>query len=225
MNVRKLMARLNPGTIRYDGGGGGGIPTLTPQDVAGALGMVPDSLGRELLCHLWWPDGARLTRRDLHDKLAIVQFEEFDRLMDTLRAAQLAAHLAEHDGLGSRTKAQTRLEDVRAQMWPGIGPHTRYRFVREAVLAEMATPAICTACAGRGQILRETLVVVCATCNGIGRKQVSARRRATAIGCDESSYRRSWRLPYEYLLAYCVDAEDKAARLMKSALGNQPLAA
>ncbi len=51
-HVGKLLARLNPTTVRYDIGRGG-MPELTPQDIAGALAMVPAGLGRELICRLW----------------------------------------------------------------------------------------------------------------------------------------------------------------------------
>ena len=36
-----------------------------PEDVAHALGRVKAGIGREVLCLIWWPDGARLTAKDL----------------------------------------------------------------------------------------------------------------------------------------------------------------
>ena len=44
---RRLVARLNPTTVRYDVGRGG-IPDLTAQDIAAALAFVPAGLGREV---------------------------------------------------------------------------------------------------------------------------------------------------------------------------------
>ncbi len=58
---RRLLARLNPSTIRYDTLPGG-VPELTAQDIAHALGLVPVGLGREVLQACWWPDGAALRR-------------------------------------------------------------------------------------------------------------------------------------------------------------------
>ncbi|REN10513.1 hypothetical protein DSI35_10890, partial [Mycobacterium tuberculosis] len=65
-NVRELMARLGPSTVKFDTGRGG-TPDLTNQDIAAALGMVPAGLGRELLEACWWPDGAALRRHKLRD--------------------------------------------------------------------------------------------------------------------------------------------------------------
>ena len=47
-DVRKLLARLNPASMQYDGARGG-FGGMTAQDIAGALGMVPYGLGREVM--------------------------------------------------------------------------------------------------------------------------------------------------------------------------------
>ncbi|HET6906755.1 MAG TPA: hypothetical protein VFH52_07395 [Rhodanobacteraceae bacterium] len=220
-NIRKLMARLNPGSAQYGMIVRGGIPDLTTEDIAGALGMVPQGLGREILCHIWWPDGARTTRAELLSALTQAQFDEWSRLADQLRAAQLAEHLAEHDGRGSLRRARRDLETARAQMWPAIGPRSRYGAIRLAVLTEMAAPNLCTHCAGRGNLMLETVLVACAHCKGLGRVGISGRKRAAAIGCDESTYREGWQLPYEYLHELCVTAEQDAAICMSEALGQR----
>jgi len=54
----ELLARLNPTTCRLDIGRGG-VPELTNIDIAGALGMVKDRLGRALLELLYWDSAAQ----------------------------------------------------------------------------------------------------------------------------------------------------------------------
>jgi hypothetical protein len=218
-NVRKLIARLNPASIRY-GVGRGGIPELTPQDIAGALGMVPNGLGREIFCHLWWPDGARLTQAQLLDYLVRAQFEEWSRRADILRAAQIAHYLADDPG---RAKAQ--LQAAKDQMWPGIAGHTIYRLIRLAVLLEMAAPSLCQSCGGRGEVKQVSLMVQCDECHGEGRRGRSDRQRAASINRDISNYVRTWRGPYEWLYAHCRDAEDKAVHQFEAALGVDSAAA
>lgn len=63
-DVRELLARLNPTTIRMDIGTGGGVGALTNIDIAAALGMVPSGLGRDLmeLLHGPTPSKAEIVR-------------------------------------------------------------------------------------------------------------------------------------------------------------------
>ena len=68
MNVRKLMARLNASTVRFDIGRGG-VPEFTPQDIAGSLAFVRDELAREVFCAIWAPDLARLARGEILARL------------------------------------------------------------------------------------------------------------------------------------------------------------
>lgn len=212
-NVRKLIARLNPASIRY-GAGRGGIPELTPQDIAGALGMVRDGLGREIFCHLWWPDGARLTQAQLFEHLVHAQFEEWNRRADILRAAQIAHYLADDPA-----RAKSQLAAARNQMWPGIAGHTIYRMIRLAVLLEISSPNLCEACGGRGEVRRGSLTIACDECHGEGRQGRSDRQRAASIHRDVSNYVRTWRGPYEWLYEHCRDAEDKAVHQFEAALG------
>jgi|SRR6185437_6629580 len=212
-NVRKLVARLNPASIRY-GAGRGGIPELTPQDIAGALGMVREGLGREIFCHLWWPDGAKLTQAQLFEYLVRAQFEEWNRRADILRAAQIAHYLAD-----DQARAKAQLQAAKEQMWPGIAGHTVYHMIRLAVVLELSAPNLCEVCGGRGEVLRGSLTIPCGECHGEGRRGRSDRQRAAMIHRDEANYRRTWRGPYEYLYRHCKDAEDKAVHQLESALG------
>lgn len=222
-DVRKLLARLNPAVCRFDIGRGG-LPELTPQDIAAAVGMVPAGLGRELMCRLWWPDGAQLATKELDALLRQAMFVEWLRRARRLEAAKLALHVAEEDRHGSVHRARSEVEAARAECWPKVGP--AYKLLRVAVLDEMASPPQCQKCYGRGNVkTRTTVLVTCTACDGRGTVPVSDRQRAAALGVNESSFRRTWRGAYLWLLAHCTDAEAEARRQLSRRLGNHEIAA
>lgn len=225
MNVRKLLARLNPAAARYEVHHGG-VPELTPQDIAGALGMIDDRLAREVFCTVWWPDGAQLNRVEVDRIVREAQLREWMRLRRELEAAKLAQHVAQDDidgTYGTRAsqrqalqRASDELDTVKARQWPAVGPI--YRAVRQAVLVELATPSLCPHCEGRGEIRMGDRLLTCQPCDGHGRVPVSDRKRASMIERDEAGYRRVWRPVYEWTLALCANAETRGARALERAL-------
>lgn len=224
-DVRKLLARLNPKQSQYEIGSGG-VPELTPQDIAAGLGMVRDVLGREILCHVWWPDGAKLTRQQLLDSMRDLQLGEWMGRMRRLAAANLAHHIAceEADGTHGRargqiTRARAEVEDAKAAMWPRVGPQSRYLEIREGVLAEMLDPHLCQTCGGNGEVRADAVVRVCGRCLGSGHDKATDTGRAERVGCTRKSYLESWSLPYEWLLGECAHAERRAASQLAHALG------
>jgi len=64
------------------------------------------------------------------------------------------------------------------------------------------------------------LLVPCKLCGGTGVGVVSDRRRAAALGRDESTYRERWRAVYEWLLVKFGEAEQDAAWQMRKALSS-----
>lgn len=62
------------------------------------------------------------------------------------------------------------------------------------------------------------LRVVCKGCSGYGTVPVSVRRRASALGRDESTYRERWRAVYEWMLQKCSEAEQEAGSHFARAL-------
>lgn len=62
------------------------------------------------------------------------------------------------------------------------------------------------------------LRVVCKVCGGSGLGSVSDRRRAAAIGRDESTYRSKWRSVYEWMLQQFVEAEQEACWALAATL-------
>ena len=147
------------------------------------------------------------------------------RRMRRLEAANLAHHVAceEADGMHGRsrgqiTRARAQVEDAKAAMWPRIGPQSRYRAIREAVLAEMLDPHLCPTCGGSGEVRADAVVRACGRCLGSGHGKATDTYRATRIGCTRQSYVDAWGAPYEWLLDMCAHAERSGARQLACVL-------
>lgn len=226
-NVRELMARLGPSTVKFDTGRGG-TPDLTNQDIAAALGMIPAGLGRELLEACWWPDSAALRRHRLRDAVIALVTPELRRQQRKLADARTELGLAEvcmgwagavtAEQRAERDRAAKRLGEVKAQCWP-ISTLESLPTLAAAVIGEIAKCPHCTECEGRGNVKTGDLRQPCKVCSGSGLVAVSDRRRAAALGRDEAAYRRTWRPVYEWMLSRMQEAEQEAAWHMRSALG------
>ena len=226
-NVRELMARLGPSTVKLDTGRGG-TPDLTNQDIAAALGMVPAGLGRELLEACWWPDGAALRRHRLRDAVIALVTPELRRQQRKLADARTELGLAEvcigwagavtAEQRAERDRAAHRLGQLKGQCWP-ISTLESLPSLAAAVISEIAKRPHCQACEGRGELMSGELRVICKVCGGSGVVAVSDRRRAAALGRDESTYRAKWRGVYEWLLERMQEAEQEAAWALMMALG------
>lgn len=227
MNPREVMGRLGPTTVKFDIGRGGGKPDLTNQDIAAALGMVPAGLGRELLEACWWPDGAALRRHKLRDAVIALVTPELQRQQHRLAEARTDLGLADvcigwggaatAEQRANRDAAQLRLGRVKTQCWP-ISTLESLPTLAMAVINEIARRPHCATCDGRGQTLSDELLMTCKVCAGSGLVAVSDRRRAAAIGRDESTYRANWRAVYEWLLQRMIEAEQEACWAMAAAL-------
>lgn len=225
MNVRKLIARLNCTTVRYDIGQGG-APELTAQDIAGALGMVNDELAREVFCAVWWPDGSRLSLQDLLRLIGLKQRAEIDRQWKYVQMLRLDLHIAEDDLASRRAissedrsnleRLQARLKHAQELCWPA--QPKMYPVLRLAALQELQEPNLCKSCDGRGKVLSGSLLVECKHCGGSCAVRVSDRQRAARIGRDESTYRREWRAAYEWTYQLLSDAESRAASMFSRCL-------
>lgn len=220
MNVRKLLGRLNPKAPRYEGGRGG-TPEYTPEEIAGALGMVDDVIGREIFCTAWWPDGARLTQKDLQDGLRTLLFEEFSTRYRELSAAKLEMHLLEdastEEAKRVRSKSKSNLERAQERAWPRN--LEKFTEIADAVVHEICAPKICKTCGGRGEIKTDTVPIVCGTCSGLGMHGASGTWRANQLRVSESAYRKYWKPVYEWLYERAAGRESRAARQIADALG------
>jgi hypothetical protein len=207
MNPCELVAKLNPGVARLDGAGGG-IPEFTAQDIAAAIGMVSDILAREVFCAVWWADGAMLVWRELDSLIAGLQFGEWRERADQLVTAQI--RIAQAPMSDSPAEASARalalLEKARECMWPSLDEEP-YRDIRAGVICEMRSARICATCKGRRSVASGGLMVTCGTCLGFGRIAISDSQRALMLKRNESSYRRSWRVVYEWTYKMVADAE------------------
>lgn len=233
-DVRELLARMNTPAVRFDIGRGG-IPELTPQDIAAALGMVPPGIGRDLL---HWLHGSGRERPMMPERLpkhidaqiaemiADRRRDQLHRRADAQINLDLARELAaQHRNVPEEARCRViRLsEDLarkRAACWPADSGV--YAKLRAAVVHELDGADLCGECRGRGRLVAENLSVVCSTCNGSGRRRINRSARARMLGVDESTYRKCWARPFDYLFAELTDAYLQAIRGMREALEDRP---
>jgi hypothetical protein len=212
MHTGKLMARLNAKNVRFDVGAGG-APELTSTDVAAALAMVPAGLGRELLCRVWWPDGAALNAAELRTLLDGVLFGEWRARADAMVTAQIRVATAGNSADRQRS-ARSALDTAKGRMWPSICE--TYTRLRDTVVEELADPKLCPDCHGRGHVVAGELVRACTRCQGSGRSPRGPNWRAQRLGMLHQSYPR-WDGVYEWLLSKCTDELLAADRAMARA--------
>lgn len=226
-DIREKLARLNPTTIKFDVGNGGGTPDLTNIDIAGALAFVAPGIGREVLEACWWPDGAALRSHKLRDAVIALVEPEVRRQQKLLAEARIEVGLAQAcmGWAGAVTaeqrqeleRARGRLEALIASCWPRSTMES-LPTLAGAVLAEIATANHCELCAGRAEVIVGTVVKVCEQCSGRGIVPVSDRKRAAAISRDEAVFRRNWREVYIWVLDRMREAEQNAASQLAQAL-------
>ena len=216
-----LLARLNPKNVRFDVGSGG-VPELTSQDIAAALGMVPAGLGRELICLAWWPSGAMLTAPKLAELLEQMQRAEWMRREESMLDALLA--VASHIGGESLRRAQRVYAAAHAARWPkwvadpDLGAFAPgYARVRSTVLAELTSPGLCPSCEGRGTRQDGNVLAMCQPCRGSGRRAVSESWRAESMQLTVMGYRNIWRSVYDWTFTQCTDAMATAGRQLSMA--------
>jgi hypothetical protein len=209
-SVHKLMGRLNASTCRFDIGRGG-IPELTSQDIAGALGMIRDEFAREVFCAVWWPDGAKLMWKDLDRIIARMQFGEWRDRADALLNAEIAlAYAKSINSSAAEVRARTALIGAKEQQWPGL-TEDAYSAIRAAVITEIRAPRVCQTCQGRATVKTDDLLIMCKACEGSGSSAVSDRQRARMLNRNVSTYTRVWRPVYEWTYRKVTDAERAGA--------------
>lgn len=212
MHVGRALAKLNPKNVRFDVGTGG-IPDLTPQDIAAALGYVDDGIGRELLCQVWWPDGAKLSEHHLIDVLTEAQRQEWQRREDSMINAMLT--VAMYGG----SRGQQAYANAHAERWPGMVRITHeivlaveeYGLVRNAVIDEMKGAGLCPICLGRAAVRMESgKICICPKCLGSGHIAISERARAQGCHMTWEKYRNRWSRVYEWTAIICTDSLQRA---------------
>lgn len=229
-NVRKLMGRLNAATCRFDIGRGG-IPELTPQDIAAALAMVEDPMAREVFCAIWWPDGAKLTVAALQARLRSALVSEYGRRAKDLTAARLELHIIECEiaarrnvssaDRSERAAAAAKVESMRRKQWPWTP--AMYGKICMAAVEERRKHLHCAKCNGRGtfEATEHSPAIECAGCAGTGAGSITKVDRAKALGIDESAYRSVWGGAYEWAINLIARLESRAAAEIGRALGDE----
>lgn len=226
-NVRKLLARLNPANCRFTIGAGG-WDHLTPQDVAAALGMVPSSLGRDLLVWCWWPDGSTVSGEILLDRVTTILLDEYSRRAEAklVTGRALTAALTRADlkrvvpaELAAECRRLKRAaEDAKAEAWPD--KPAELAKIAKGVLEEMTRGDHCPTCKGRGTVMTGKLVTPCPKCGGHGRDRPSATSRAMAMKKTKQAFHKSWEGVWVWLADLLRDEEVAAARAMSKALAD-----
>lgn len=196
-DVRELLARLNPTNVRMDVGSGGSSASLTNIDIAGALGMVPAGIGRDLLELLHGPDPSRGDILRVLEGITRLALEERTRRSKDYADARATWGIAECMAQFNRDREErtvrnleilkARVAVARERLWPER---------LEERMPEIATVTIGYMKGGRP----------------------SNRERATAIGVSESAYRQAWAEVVDWLLTQMVEAEESATRMFAQAV-------
>jgi hypothetical protein len=216
--IDELLARLEPTACKFDIGRGG-IPQLTPQDIAAALGLCEDKFAVAIYQAVV---GGSFDWPSVDKVIASAQFEEWRNRADRMVNAQLAKAAA---GLAPRAERAERsghadmlLAGARAAMWPQL-VESVYSAMRRALVAELRASRICPTCNGRLSVLVDNRMIECETCLATGRVAISNRQRAAALGVIPSSYERTWRPVYEWMYRMLSNAVERGRRQFSDALG------
>lgn len=229
MNVRKLLARLNVKSCRLDIGAGGKAD-LTDQDIAAALGMLRNTLARDILCIAWWPDGVEGSRDTITAAVRMEMMREYGRRHRAAQVAKLELHMIEceyaarhahtRDDERERSRAFGAVDATKSALWPSN--MAMYPLIAKAVLREIAAPRQCSTCGGRGFTQAEAARIMCHRCAGDGLRGQSNVWRAQQLGdMDEGTYRSTWRAVYEWTYGVVEALERTAAMQLARAIGKE----
>lgn len=224
MDVRKMMGRLYPQNIKFDVGRGG-LPELTPQDIAAAVGMCQDERAREVFCMIWWPQNAAATARTRQMLLTAV-LAEFNtryaavdvarRELRTLEAEAALRNATSDEMRRDLARAKSVVNQLHAAVWPAR--MEKYPRIIDAVIEEMRSPRHCPDCEGRGTITSGRLVKDCLRCNGTGHVDSYNVWRADRVGTSEARFRTSWLPVYQWVYAMVEGLASTAAERIFKAL-------
>jgi len=200
-DVRELLARFHASSFRLDAGTGtgGGVDALTNIDIAGALGMVPAGLGRDLLELLYGPDPTRADIVRVFHGITGLALEERNRR--------------------SRSSIDARtlwgIKDCIARFERDQSEKTRRELgvlkARAAVARDQLFP----------ERLEERMPQIAAVVMGYMKgERLSNRERAAAMGVSESAYRQVWLAVVDWLLTRLVEMEQGAAKKLALALSS-----
>lgn len=224
MDVRKMMGRLYAQTVRYDTGRGG-MPEVTPQDIAAAVGMCQHELARETFCWIWWPQSPASTARarELLLRVVLTEFneryaavEEARRRLHSLEALAALSNRVPEDLQRNIYRMKAVVRQLHATVWPS--KMERYPTIIDAVITEMREPRHCPDCEGRGTADRGFLKHDCLRCAGTGHVGEFNAWRAVQLGVSETRFRSTWLPIYQWVYAKIEELVYIAARDIHSHL-------
>lgn len=205
MNTRKWLARLGPKTpqltrIMHGSGGYSDSDSLTPQDIAAALGFIKTQPGRDLYEFLWVPNASKnaMKRNALTVAFASALREEQNRRI---------------------RKGERKFPDPPAKLCLSPdGKNTIFRFALKLAaccLNELTNRNDCPACKGFGQVVLKDGVGInfadCLDCYGHGTVAFSQSHRAKLLNIRKETYASNVEEAYRWLLGYMRHQEMDAA--------------
>lgn len=195
-DARKLMGRLYPVVqqIRDQESSGGGGERISPQDIAGAVGMLPDCVEKRIFLAMNWPESVDIPElfHDLHHEL-YVRWSVLETSFHKDFCRRLGSNLP-HSNPPERWKHSPRV----------------YARIPAACLVEVMSGTVCPVCCGE--------VEECPACGGTGLVPLSYSKRAELLTLSRRTFCRDWTPPYVWMLKRMRKADDLVARSLAAAL-------
>lgn len=205
MNTRKMLARLGPKTpqltriMHGSGGSGSSSDTLTPQDIAAAMGFIRNKLGGDLYGFLWIPNAINSPIK----KASLIL-----RFAKELRNEQLDRILTNKKPFANPIGKQT-VVDIYSIIY--------CQNIANACITELTKRNDCTKCFGYGEILwqkeagKAFTTIDCPSCTGTGTMAFSKENRAKLLGIRRQTFQDVVEEAYVWLLGYMREQEQLAA--------------
>lgn len=205
MRFAELVGRLNPKAQSYELGFGG-IPTMTNQDIAGALAIAEQQTGRNSTQIFLMRANPRMVDIDYESLLRAELAKEYAKQREPVIDCDLRAEICGVYGdiEGAKNAARDR-KKLAANLWPSGSNADRYSCLIAAVVHEFVSPGLCMVCNGRAEFRQESLSVECKACNKTGKAYMNDDVRAQNMGIGYSPFYRTWRAPYKWLIEYMED--------------------
>ena len=96
---------------------------------------------------------------------------------------------------------------IRDSVWREMEPR-RLQCIAAAIIDEVVGARRCRRCKGTGSTLNGTTIVTCPSCEGSGKRSISATSRAKSCGIPESTYRsQQINERFDVIARYLIDLE------------------
>lgn len=192
-DVRKLLGRLHPVVQQIrdqESSGSSGEPRLSPQDIAAAVGMLPQQQETRIFLAINWPESVSIP--DLCHELYEDLFQRWS-LLEISYQKEFVKRIAK--------KAPLDMPETRWRHDPRL-----YRRIPAVCLLEASSGCVCSLCYGEQED--------CALCDGNGVLPMSQTRRAELLSTSRRTLARDFSQPYTWLLRRVYRAEQVAARTL-----------